>query len=158
MLNFKYSSLINAPVETVWQFHERKDILDLLTPPWQPVKIIRREGGLGVGAISEFRLSLAGIPIRWIATHTECKTNCLFIDRQTEGPMESWLHRHEFDTENGQTRLTDAIAYEIPGGALAEFILGWWVDARLTDMFRYRHQVTKEKCESTPLPRKNVIP
>ena len=49
MLNFKYSSLIDAPVETVWQFHDRPDILELLTPPWQPVKIIRREGGLGVG-------------------------------------------------------------------------------------------------------------
>ena len=147
MLNFKYSSLIDAPVETVWQFHERPDILDLLTPPWQPVKIIRREGGLGVGAISEFRLSLAGIPVRWIATHVECETNCLFADKQTEGPMESWMHRHEFVAENGKTRLTDRIAYEIPGGWLSETILGWWVDARLTDMFRYRHQVTKEYCQ-----------
>ena len=151
MLNFKYSSLINADVETVWQFHERQDILNLLTPPWQPVTIIRREGGLEVGAISEFRLSLAGIPIPWIATHIECKANRLFVDRQTTGPMESWTHRHEFMAEGGQTRLTDAIAYEIPGGWLAEFILGWWVDARLTDMFRYRHQVTKEKCESNVL-------
>ena len=147
MLSFKYSSLINAPVETVWQFHERHDVLDLLTPPWQPVKVIRREGGLGVGAISEFRLSLAGIPVRWVATHVECETNRLFVDKQTEGPMKSWLHRHEFTAQHGQTRLTDAISYEIPGGWLAEFVLGWWVDARLTDMFRYRHQVTKEKCE-----------
>lgn len=151
MLSFEYSSLINASVETVWQFHERKDILELLTPPWQPVKIIRREGGLDVGAISEFRLSLAGIPVRWIATHVECETNRLFVDRQTEGPMASWLHRHEFAPENGQTRLTDAISYEIPGGLIAEVILGWWVDARLTDMFSYRHQITKEKCESSLL-------
>lgn len=147
MLNFTYSSLINASVETVWQFHERPDILDLLTPPWQPVTIIRREGGLGVGAISEFRLSLAGIPVRWIAEHIECQPNRLFVDRQTQGPMESWVHRHEFMAENGKTRLTDAIAYEIPGGWLAEFLLGWWVDARLTDMFRYRHEVTQAECE-----------
>ena len=147
MLNFRYSSVINAPVETVWQFHERQDVLDLLTPPWQPVKVIRREGGLGIGAISEFRLSLAGIPVRWVATHVECEINRLFVDKQTDGPMKSWLHRHEFIPEDGKTRLVDAIAYEIPGGWLAEFILGWWVDARLTDMFRYRHQVTKEKCE-----------
>ncbi|MDJ0569196.1 MAG: SRPBCC family protein [Pleurocapsa sp. MO_192.B19] len=147
MLNFTYSSLINASVETVWQFHERPDILDLLTPPWQPVTIIRREGGLGVGAISEFRLSLAGIPVRWIAEHIECQPHRLFVDRQTQGPMESWVHRHEFMAENGKTRLTDAIAYEIPGGWLAEFLLGWWVDARLTDMFRYRHEVTQAECE-----------
>ena len=148
MLNFKYSSLIDAPVETVWQFHERPDILDLLTPPWQPVTIVRREGGLDVGAISEFRLSLAGIPVKWIATHIECKPNRLFVDRQTEGPMQSWVHRHEFKAKNGQTKLTDAIAYEIPGGWLVEFLLGWWVNARLKDMFRYRHGVTKTNCEA----------
>ena len=148
MLNFRYSSLIDAPVETVWQFHERSDILQLLTPPWQPVTIVRREGGLGIGAISEFRISLAGIPVPWIATHTQCETNCLFVDEQTDGPMESWIHRHEFTPENGKTRLTDAIAYELPGGDLSEFILAWWVEARLKDMFRYRHQVTKTQCES----------
>ncbi|MEL6441596.1 MAG: SRPBCC family protein [Cyanobacteria bacterium J06621_8] len=147
MLNFRYSSLIDASVETVWEFHERADILKLLTPPWQPVTVIRREGGLGVGAISEFRLSLAGIPIPWIATHTECEPNRLFVDEQTEGPMTSWVHRHEFIAQDGKTKLTDAIFYEIPGGFLAEFFLGWWVDARLKDMFRYRHQVTKTNCE-----------
>ncbi len=148
MLNFQYSSLIDASVETVWQFHERSDVLDLLTPPWQPVKIIRREGGLGVGAISEFRLSLAGIPVPWIATHIECNPYRLFVDQQTKGPMESWVHRHEFTVENDMTRLTDAISYEIPGGLLAELLLGWWVDARLKDMFRYRHEITKANCES----------
>lgn len=147
MLNFQYSSLIDAPVETVWQFHERPDVLELLTPPWQPVTIIRRQGGLDVGAVSEFRLSLAGIPIPWVATHIECQTNRLFVDRQTNGPMESWVHRHEFIPQGDRTRLTDAIAYEIPGGFFAELILGWWVDARLKDMFRYRHQVTKAQCE-----------
>ena len=116
MLNFRYSSLIDASVEKVWQFHERPDILDLLTPPWQPVTIIRREGGLAVGAISEFRLSLAGIPVPWIATHIECEPYHLFVDQQTKGLMESWVHRHEFTPENGMTRLTDTISYEIPGG------------------------------------------
>lgn len=147
MLNFQYSSLINAPVEVVWQFHERKDILDILTPPWQPVKVIRREGGLGIGAITEFRIVLGFIPIRWIAEHIECEPNYLFVDEQIEGPMRSWLHRHQFTPENGQTRLIDAIDYEIPGGLLAEFLLGWWVDSRLKEMFRYRHEVTKKECE-----------
>ena len=149
MLNFEYSSLIDAPVEKVWQFYERDDILQLLTPPWQPVTVVRREGGLGVGAVSEFRLSLAGIPVRWVATHIECEPNRLFVDRQTDGPMESWIHRHEFIAFNGKTKLVDAIAYEIPGGWLAELVLGWWVKARLSDMFRYRHQVTQEQCQSS---------
>ncbi len=147
MLRFKFSSLINAPVEVVWNFHERQDILQILTPPWQPVTIVRREGGLDIGAISEFRLQLGPIPVKWVAKHTECQKNKIFTDEQVEGPMDSWVHHHQFTEENGQTRLTDSIEYEIPGGWLVEFLLGWWVDSRLKEMFRYRHEVTKRECE-----------
>jgi ligand-binding SRPBCC domain-containing protein len=148
MLKFQLSSLINAPIEVIWEFHERTDILQLLTPPWQPVQIVRREGGLDVGAISEFRLFLGPIPIRWVARHIECNKPYLFVDEQIEGPMQSWVHRHQLQAENGQTRLSDAIAYELPGGWIAEFLLGWWVNSRLKEMLRYRHQVTKQYCES----------
>jgi ligand-binding SRPBCC domain-containing protein len=146
MLNFQYSSLIDAPVEVVWQFHERKDILELLTPPWQPVTVIRRQGGLDVGAITEFRLTLGFVPIRWVAEHIECEPYRLFCDRQIVGPMEYWVHRHRFESENGKTRLTDSIDYTIPGGWLAELLLGWWVDSRLKDMFHYRHEITAQRC------------
>lgn len=147
MLKFEYSSLINARVDVVWNFHERKDILQVLTPPWQPVQIVRREGGLDVGAISEFRLLIGIIPIRWVARHIECENYKFFTDKQIEGPMKSWIHRHQFSGENGQTRLTDSINYEIPGGGLVEFLLGWWVNSRLKEMFRYRHQVTQRECQ-----------
>lgn len=147
MLKFQYSSVINAPLEVVWGFHERPDILQLLTPPWQPVHILRRQGGLEVGAVSEFRILLGPIPVKWVATHIECRPYSLFVDEQTEGPMAAWTHRHEFFDENGKTRLTDAIAFSIPGGWLAEFLLGWWVRSRLHDMFRYRHEVTQQECE-----------
>ena len=147
MLHFKRSSLIDAPVEVVWRFHERQDILQILTLPWQPVQIVRREGGLDVGAITEFRIFLGPIPVQWVARHTECEQYRLFTDEQVKGPMQSWVHRHQFTTEGGKTRLTDAIAYSLPGDFLAEFVLGWWVNSRLDEMFRYRHEVTKRECE-----------
>lgn len=148
MLTFEYSSLIKAPVEKVWQFHEQPDALQLLTPPWQPVKIIRREGSLEIGAISEFLVMLGPMPIRWLARHVEYEPDKLFTDQQIEGPMKLWIHRHQFQAEGNYTRLTDKIQYEIPGGWLAELILGWWVESRLHDMFRYRHTVTKKECET----------
>jgi ligand-binding SRPBCC domain-containing protein len=147
MLHFNYSSVINAPVEAVWRFHERPDILQILTPPWQPVQAIRREGGLKVGAVSEFILYLGPLPVRWVARHTEYEANRLFTDEQVSGPMQSWVHRHQFSPLGDKTRLTDAIAFSLPGDAIAETILNWWVQARLHDMFRYRHEVTKKACE-----------
>ena len=151
MLTFTLSSLIHAPVQTLWSFHERPDILQLLTPPWQPVRVIRREGGLAVGAITEFQIMILFFPVRWLARHGECEPPFYFCDRQIEGPMVSWFHRHEFTPKGEATQLTDTIRYELPGGWLGELCLGWWVNARLQDMFRYRHQVTKEKCEEMAL-------
>ncbi|MBE9207965.1 cyclase [Nostoc sp. LEGE 06077] len=147
MLHFNHSSLINAPIEVVWQFHERPDILQMLTPPWQPVKVIRREGGLQVGAITEFRLFLGLVPLTWLARHTECEQYRLFVDEQISGPFETWVHRHEFQLEDGKTRLTDAISYSMPGGDTVEFVSGWLIQTQLEAMFRYRHYVTKQQCE-----------
>lgn len=159
MLNFEKTSLIHAPVEAVWRFHERPDILNILTPPWQPVQIIRREGGLGVGAVSEFRLWIGIVPVQWIAVHTECEPQRYFVDEQQTGPMASWRHRHQFEAQNGVqnaqgrspqgewTKLTDAIAFSLPGGQAVESLLTGWVQARLSDMFDYRHRVTKLHCE-----------
>jgi ligand-binding SRPBCC domain-containing protein len=146
MLHFQYSSVIDAPLETVWAFHERPDILLILTPPWQPVRVVRREGGLAIGAVSEFHLFLGSIPILWVARHTQYEQYRLFVDEQEKGPMVSWVHRHQFVAEKGKTRLTDSIDYELPGGAIAEFFLGWRVDSRLQEMFRYRHEVTRREC------------
>lgn len=147
MLNFEHSSVINAPVETVWQFYERPDILNLLTPPWQPVEIIRREGGLGVGAESEFRLWLGPLPIQWVATHTDCVEREKFVDVQKLGPMDFWQHQHLFIPDNTNTKLVDKIDFSLPGGEISEFLLSRFVLERLQDMFDYRHQVTREHCE-----------
>ena len=151
MLRYQKSSLIHAPVDVVWQFHERSDILKLLTPPWQPVQVIRREGGLGVGAISEFRLWIGPIPVQWIAIHTHCTPGQQFTDEQQVGPMDLWRHQHQFARQGNQTRLTDVIDFVIPGGWLVELLLGGWVKSRLEDMFAYRHQITQDYCQTMPI-------
>lgn len=148
MLHFEKTSIIDASPEVLWRFHERSDILQLLTPPWQPVQIIRREGGLGVGAISEFRLWIGIVPVQWIAVHTACEPNRYFVDEQKTGPMASWQHHHQFEALGTQTKLTDAIAFSLPGGQSIESLLDWWVNSRLSDMFDYRHRITKLHCES----------
>lgn len=149
MLQFKYSSLIEAPVEVVWRFHERADVLQLLTPPWQPIQVVRREGGLGIGAITEFRMFLGLLPLTWLARHTEYQQYRFFTDEQLSGPFEFWQHRHLFDAERNKTRLTDAISFSMPGGETVEFMSGWIVQAQLEATFRYRHEITKRECEST---------
>jgi ligand-binding SRPBCC domain-containing protein len=146
MLHFQHSSLIDAPVEVVWGFHERPDVLELLIPSWLPIQVVRREGGLGLGAVSEVQIFVGPIPLRWLAVHIEYEQNRLFTDEQKEGPLEHWIHRHQFAPENGKTRLTDSIELSLPGGWFVEQSLGWLVMAQL---FRYRHEVTQRECSRT---------
>ena len=147
MLDFKHSSVINASVEKVWKFHQRPDVLKLLIPPWQPIQVIRRDGGLAIGTITEFRLFLGPLSLTWLARHSECEEYRFFTEELISGPFEFWLHKHKFEPENGKTRLTDEISFSMPGGEPVDFFSGWLIKTQLEAMFRYRHQVTRQECE-----------
>lgn len=69
MMQFEHSSWIAAPVETVFDFHKRRDAIELLMPPDQNVRLVSREGGLETGARVEFRIPLGPFRIRWVAHH-----------------------------------------------------------------------------------------
>ena len=143
MLAFVRSAIIDAPLERVFAFHERPDALRLLSPPFPPVRIVRKTGGIEAGARVEIR---AGF-LLWEAVHTAFEKDRFFVDRQIRGPFEQWEHRHEFEDLGDTTRLTDRIAYLLPGGPAANLGLGWLVNLSLGLLFRYRHRVTKRFCE-----------
>jgi ligand-binding SRPBCC domain-containing protein len=147
MMQFEHSSWIAAPVETVFDFHMRRDAIELLMLPDQKVQLVSREGGLEAGARVEFRIPLGPFWIRWVAHHIAYEGKRLFIDEQREGPFAAWVHAHRFDAENGGTRLTDSIELALPGGLLVEALAGWAVKRKLRKMFEYRHEVTRRMCE-----------
>lgn len=157
MPTFQRTTWIDAPLDTVWQFHERPDVLQLLTPPWQPIEVLRRDRGLDVGSRSEFRLWIGPVPLRWCALHTVCEitsTQRHFIDTQTEGPFLHWTHRHQFDAHRDrQTRLTDTIDWELPGGPVPNALGSGWITAELDRLFAHRHQTTQRHCTQPQPPR-----
>lgn len=145
MVKFRYSSLIDAPLATVWAFHERPEAIQLLTPPDTPLLVESRTGGLETGSRLVFRVT--HLKIRWVAEHTEYQYQKLFADRQVEGPFRSWTHRHLFSTEGQGTRLTDEIEFTLPLSPLSDWLAGWAVKMQLKALFRYRHSITRIECE-----------
>ena len=143
MPTFVKSVLIDAPVEKVFAFHEREDALALLTPPFPPMRVVSRTGGIRTGARVVLRIGF----VKWVALHVAYEKDRLFADEQVEGPFAQWVHRHEFQAEGTKTRLTDRITYALPGGGLVNGLFGWSVRPGLERMFAYRHQVTREQCE-----------
>ena len=144
MPRFVYSSVIPAPVEQVFAFHEQPDALERLTPPFAPVRVLRREGGIQPGAIVELEVPFGPFKRRWLARHTEYEKNRLFTDVQESGPFRRWVHRHLFEPVSPrETRLTDDITFSLPGGPLLDFPGAWFARLQLRRMFRYRHEATR---------------
>lgn len=141
---FERSVLIDAPVEEVFAFHEQPDALTLLSPAFPPVRLLQRTGkGLEPNSRVELRIG----PFHWVALHTTYTRNRRFEDHQESGPFDQWIHRHDFESVGGRTRLTDRIEYRLPGGPISNVLLGWIVNLGLRNMFRHRHNVTRQLCE-----------
>jgi ligand-binding SRPBCC domain-containing protein len=146
---FEHTSVIQAPVEHVFAFHEQPDAFEQLTPPWQPVRILSREGGIREGARVVIELRFGPFRPRWVALHTAYEKNRLFVDTQLSGPFRSWVHHHRFESAGpGQTRLTDSIEFSLHGGPLIDFFGAWFARLQLRRLFRYRHGVTRRICEA----------
>ncbi len=148
VLHYERSIRINAPVERVFALHERADALELLTPPGQGIEVLRREGGLKVGAVVEFSVPIGPIRKRWVARHIAYEKNRLFVDEQQSGPFRRWLQRHQFIPDAGGTLLVDSVDFELPLAPVSEWLGGWIARRKLDAMFAYRHWVTRQMCEA----------
>jgi ligand-binding SRPBCC domain-containing protein len=131
---FEYSSEFSVSPERLWAFHERPDVIQLLTPPLTPLKVVRQSGGLEVGAEKEF---LVG-GHRWLARHVACEPGRMFVDEQIAGPFRYWQHIHVVAWSAKGSRLTDRVTYDFFGGALLDPLIRW----QLRRLFRHRHGVT----------------
>lgn len=143
MSTFRRSIEVNAPLDTVFRFHEREDALQILSPAFPPVRVIRKHGGIEPGSRVELKIG----PFRWVALHSAMQNNRFFEDQQIIGPFAQWTHRHEFQQVGNSTRLTDRIDYRLPGGIWVNRLFGWAVQIGLHQMFRHRHRMTKRICE-----------
>lgn len=147
MIRFVHSTVIPAPVERVFGFHESPDALERLLPPWQDVRVVRREGGLQAGSRVVLELRFGPFRRTWVARHTACVPNEFFADVQEQGPFRAWRHRHEFTPAGpGACRLTDRVECSLPLAPLSDWLAGWLVRMQLRRMFAWRHQATAKAC------------
>lgn len=137
-------ALLPVPVERAFAYHERPGALQRLVPPWESLEVERSDGNLEVGSRVVMKTRVFGIPVRWVAEHTEYDPPHLFADTQVSGPFASWDHRHEFLADGSQSLLTDRIAYKVPLGGLGATFGGGLARATIERMFAFRHRLTRD--------------
>lgn len=133
---------------TVFRYHENPGAIDRLIPPWENVRLAKRSDSLAVGSEVELEQSILGMRQSWLARHTEYEPDHLFVDTMVHGPFARWVHRHEFETIEGDAcRLTDRVDYQLPLSPFS-LIAEPWVRSKLTAMFNFRHRITADDLQA----------
>jgi hypothetical protein len=149
---------IPAPLERVAGFFADAANLDFLTPPWLRFRILTPAPiELRADARIEYRLRLAGVPIRWRTRIAKWDLPHGFVDVQERGPYALWEHTHRFRPAGPGVLMADAVRYALPFGALGSLAHGAAVKASLAAIFDYRFARVRERFGSAwdeePRPR-----
>ena len=98
-MGLTYSSVVDASLDEVFAWHTRPGAITRLTPPWQPVTVLREAGSLRDGR------AILGLPggLRWIA---DCQPGGYdppnaFAD---SFPRLPWRHTHQFSPWGSRKR------------------------------------------------------
>lgn len=135
---------IPAPAAEVFQWHDRPDAFERLTPPWEHVRVVERTGGIADGRLT-IELRAGPFRRRWIAQHGDFQPGRQFRDVQIAGPFARWEHTHTVEPDGASAcYLEDRVEYALPLGWLGRFFAGAFVRRKLDRLFAYRHRVTAE--------------
>ncbi|TVP57085.1 MAG: TIGR01777 family protein [Gemmatimonadales bacterium] len=139
MPTFRHRVELDHPVEEVFAWHTRPGAFERLTPPWESVRVVEREGGIRPGARVVLELRKGPATLRWEVEHGEFEENRLFVDTQVRGPFGAWRHEHRFEPlDGGRCALEDVIEWEAPLGSLGEAFGGQYIESNLERLFRFR--------------------
>lgn len=130
---------INKPIGEVFQFFSKAENLNLLTPPELNFKIITPLPiVLNCGAIIDYRIQLSGFPFSWKTEITKWNPPNQFVDTQLQGPYQTWIHEHRFESKDGYTIMHDLVEYKAKGWIFEPLIHRFFVAKRVKKIFAYR--------------------
>lgn len=133
-MGLDYSSVVDASITDVFDWHSRPGAFARLSPPWQPMRLVTEAASLADGRAT---LALPG-GLRWVAVHQPDGYDPprRFVDTLGGDGLATlpariamrWRHIHEFEDLGGnRTRVIDRVETPVPGSLLRP-------------MFDYRHR------------------
>lgn len=145
--------LLDAAPERVFAFFADPSNLERITPLWLRFRIVTPGPvELRKGSQIDYRLELAGIPIRWRTRILAWEPGVRFVDAQEKGPFALWEHEHRFQILGGRVHVLDRVAYRLPLGILGRAVAGLPVRAALDAIFDHRYQTIARDFSTPPQP------
>ncbi len=142
MYEFKQTTTLNYPIQSVFDFFSNAENLERITPPIVGFRITTPTPiEIQEGTIIDYRLKIHGLPIRWRTLISTWEPPYRFVDEQLKGPYRQWIHKHSFESieDGAATQMTDHVQYSIFAGKLVHFI----IKKDIASIFDYRTKVIK---------------
>ncbi len=141
-MRYRHEFAINAPLAAVVEFHSRSENMAAITPPPLIVQMRQAPPLLAEGSRMDFTLWAGPIPVPW-ASAIEAVTPYGFVDRQLEGPFETWVHQHSYvPLSDSVTLVRDEIQAELKRHPWWRLVgLAMWLGLPL--LFAYRAWQTR---------------
>lgn len=145
---FLRTTAVSTSAQALFDWHEAPGAFQRLTPPGEPVRVLKQEGGIKNGAQVSVLVGPWPFSLRWDLEHRDYRYGESFTDQQVKGPFTSWRHVHRMVPTGPDTcELEDRIEYELPFGVLGQLAASLIVEPKLRRLFEYRHRVTREAFE-----------
>jgi ligand-binding SRPBCC domain-containing protein len=135
-------TLINKPLNEIFDFFSRAENLNKITPPELNFKILSPLPiEMKQGALIDYKIKINGIPFKWKTEITIWEPGIRFVDSQIKGPYKVWIHEHFFEEKDGKTYMRDTVKFLSPGGVFEPIINKFLVEKRVNAIFDYREKV-----------------
>ena len=133
------------PRERVFPFFAEATNLSRITPPSMAFRMISPTPiTMAAGTRIDYRIRLAGVPMRWRTLISRWDPPHAFVDEQLRGPYAEWHHLHRFTSVGDrETLMEDEVRFRLPLGALGALALPV-VKWQLRRIFEYRRRVIAE--------------
>lgn len=150
MERFRDTVIIAAPIEPVFAWYTDLKNLVRMMPPDLRVRVVKADVPLRKGSRVRFAVAYGSFPLEltWEMLISEFEKDRFFADRQTKGPFDHWLHRHDFRTlEDGRTEVTDTLEIGAPMGFFGRMAEKTFVSSQLRSIFDHRRAVLRRVFE-----------
>jgi len=145
--------LVRAPAARVFEFFSNAENLEAITPGFLGFRILTPTPiEMRKDTIIDYRIRLAGIPMRWRTRILSWETGRGFVDEQVSGPYALWEHTHRFVETDRGVLVSDRVRYALPFGPLGRIAHGLWVHSALARIFDHRFARVREQLEGVAEP------
>lgn len=139
-MDYEHKSLLDAPLEEAFAYHDRPGSFERLLPPWLPLRVVARSGGAKDGRVS-MRVGYGPASFGCQVERFGYEAGRLLKDRSASGPFR-WEHSSEFSPSGERhTNIHDRVSYLVPK------MLAGSATRHLARIFSYRHAVTQNDLE-----------